>query len=84
MVIDLGQVVSWLTALGFVGGVFFGLFRLLARLDKLETQMAHRKEDNKEIFTALLACLDGLHQLGANGNVTTALASLEKYIVGSR
>lgn len=46
-----------------------------------------QKEDIKSIKTELcmntyciLACLDGLKQLGANGNVTEAHDKLQKYI----
>ena len=38
------------------------------------------KTENGVICYGLLACLDGLKQLGANGNVTDAYNKLEKHI----
>ncbi len=84
MVVDIGALAGWLGAAAVVGAFLFGAFRLLMRLEKLEKQMAHRKEDVEHILKALLACLDGLHQQGANGNVTKQLAELDAYMIESR
>lgn len=37
-------------------------------------------EENQVVCYALLACLDGLKQLGANGNVTKAYEHMEKHL----
>lgn len=38
------------------------------------------EEELTVVCYAMLACLDGLKQLGANGNVTQAHAALEKHL----
>lgn len=81
---DLGTVVSIITIASFVFGIAAYVANLAFRFKKLERQADHRKEDTKIILSSLLACLDGLHQQGANGPVTDAKAKLEKYIVESR
>lgn len=71
---------SLLTALGLiVGGI--------VKMAKFKTQQEHNTHDIKEIrgeqklvFTALCACLDGLQQLGANHSVPVAKAKLEEWL----
>lgn len=48
--------------------------------DKQATENTGIKKEQEVICFALFACLDGLHQLGANGNVTKALETLEKHL----
>lgn len=81
---DLGTVVSIITIASALLGVAAYVANLAYRFKKLERQAEHRKEDTKIILSSLLACLDGLHQQGANGIVTKTKAELEQYIIKSR
>lgn len=81
---DLGTVVSIITIASALLGVAAYVANLAYRFKKLERQAEHRKEDTKIILSSLLACLDGLHQQGANGIVTKTKAELEEYIIKSR
>lgn len=81
---DLGTVVSSITIASALLGVAAYVANLAFRFKKLERQAEHRKEDTKIILSSLLACLDGLHQQGANGIVTKTKAELEEYIIKSR
>lgn len=81
---DLGTVVSVITIASALLGVAAYVAKLAYRFRKLEKQADHRKEDTAIILSALLACLDGLHQQGANGTVTKTKAELEAYIIKSR
>ena len=81
---ELGTVVSIITIATFFFGIIVYIANLAYRFKKLERQAGYRKEDMKIVLSSLLACLDGLHQQGANGPVTKAKAELEKYIVESR
>lgn len=81
---DLGTVVSIITIATALLGVATYVANLAYRFKKLERQAEHRKEDTKIILSSLLACLDGLHQQGANGIVTKTKAELEQYIIKSR
>lgn len=81
---DLGTVVSVITIASALFGIAAYVANLAYRFKKLERHADHRKEDTKIILSSLLACLDGLHQQGANGPVTKAKAELEQYIIKSR
>lgn len=81
---DVGTVVSVISIASAVLGVAAYVANLAYRFKKLEKQADHRKEDSKIMLAALLACLDGLHQQGANGTVTSTKAKLEQYIIQSR
>ena len=81
---DLGTVVSIITIASALLGVAAYVANLAYRFKKLERQAEHRKEDTKIILSSLLACLDGLHQQGANGIVTKTKAELAEYIIKSR
>ena len=67
-----------LGALGTLGALLYRSFRWM------EQQKAQQAEiENKEqcvICYGLLATLDGLKQLGANGNVSDAYQRLEKHL----
>lgn len=84
MLSELGIVVSLITILTFIFGIVTFVARLAFRFQRLEKQAEHRKEDMTIVLSSLLACLDGLHQQGANGPVTEAKAKLEQYIISSR
>jgi len=70
--------------------VMTGVGSLWAMIYKLVQWLEQQKEQDKEIQNikkeqcvmcyGLLATLDGLKQLGANGNVTDAYNKLEKHI----
>jgi predicted histidine transporter YuiF (NhaC family) len=53
-------------------------------IEKLKTDLQDQKDSNNKeqevMCYALLACLDGLMQIGANGNVTKAHETLEKHL----
>lgn len=64
-----------------------GLLALLRRVSRWvdcqqvqDTEISNIKAEQQVICYALLACLDGLKQLGANGNVTKAHDTLDKHL----
>lgn len=54
------------------------------KFDKLEKTINEKidmiNSENEVVVFGLLSCLDGLEQIGANGNVTKAHAALSKHI----
>ena len=65
------------------GGIITAVFRLVRFLDRQKKQDAEFLEIRQEqcvLTYGVLACLDGLKQLGANGNVTRAHDALDKHI----
>jgi hypothetical protein len=76
-----------LIAGAIIGGVSKGvqiigkfLFKLNAKLDYLTQCNDERAEDFPLLFKGLWACLDGLHQTGANGPVTDARKELQEHL----
>lgn len=71
---------SILTATGILIGALFKGFKWYEKQNKQDDEITQIKEEQCLICYGLLSCLDGLKQLGANGNVTTAHEKLEKHI----
>lgn len=69
-----------LGACGAIAAVVIRLVHWLDRQKKQDTELAAIKDEECVIVYGLLACLDGLKQLGANGNVTEAHNALDKHI----
>lgn len=69
-----------LTACGGIIAVVFKLVRWMDRQAKQDKEIAELKAEQQVMCYAMLACLDGLKQLGANGNVTKAYDALEKHL----
>lgn len=80
-----------LTATGVIGGSIFKIFKWYLKQNKQDDEIAKLraqhiedlndvKEENTLICFALLACLDGLQQLGANHSVPVAKEKLEKHL----
>jgi predicted histidine transporter YuiF (NhaC family) len=82
---------SLLTALGIIIGLFLKAYgwylkqeaqdaKIKALEEKHDKETAEMKEENRLVCEALVACLDGLQQLGANHNVPKAKGKLETYL----
>lgn len=82
---------SALGVLGTMIGVILKVHKWYLRIEALEKRCdeleRHHKEDiervnaeNTMICYALSACLNGLQQLGANGDVTIAKDKLDKFL----
>jgi hypothetical protein len=62
-------------------GFLFSLYKIFRRFESLEDSNKCRKKENVILIRSTFAMLDGLHQLGANGEVTKARQELQDYIV---
>lgn len=71
---------SLLTALGVILGFIFKGYKWYLKQKKQDEEIKQIKEENTLMCFALLACLDGLQQLGANHTVPIAKEKLEKYL----
>lgn len=61
-------------------GAIFAIYKWYLKQEEQDKDIAKMKEENALTFYALIACLDGLEQLGANHTVTETKERLEKYI----
>lgn len=84
MQFDIESIVAILVGLCTLGGVLFAAHRWVLAQDKLREdvyeQIAIYNVENQVLCYGLLACLDGLEQLGCNHNVTKAKGDLEKHL----
>lgn len=56
------------------------VFKKLDVINSTKSEIDGIKKEQQMLCYGIIACLDGLLQLGANGNVTKALKELEKHI----
>lgn len=63
-----------------VCGLIFSLFCWILNQKKQTEDIRQLKEENTIICYGLSACLDGLIQLGTNGDTHKAKEDLEKYL----
>lgn len=61
-------------------GVVLAAYRWYLKQEKQDADIKQLKEENTLICYGLLACLDGLEQLGANHTVPRAREKLDKYL----
>ena len=81
MTIELKLLAELFGLAAVLGGFVFWLHKIVARFEKLEVQAARRRTDSEIMLKGLYACLDGLHQQGANGHVTKTREELNDYIL---
>jgi len=69
-----------LGAFGAIGTMFYKSFRWMEQQKLQEIEIENIKKEQCIMCYGLLATLDGLKQLGANGNVSDAYQRLEKHL----
>lgn len=68
------------SALSVLGAVTVKIVRFWLEQKAQEREIDHVKSEMGIICYGVLACLDGLKQMGCDGNVTQAKNDLEKYL----
>ena len=79
--VDIGNLA---TVLGILATLIAGavtLHKLFRRFEVMENSNAELRHLVRPMCRALWACLDGLNQLGANGEVTKAKADMRDQLV---
>lgn len=79
---NLINIITISTVLSILGSVFYFLYRVARRIEKATERIEIHGNDIKMTMRCSLVCLDGLTQLGANGNVTKTKAEMEDYLIG--
>lgn len=83
MFIDADFIIRLATILGAfatLGAMLYKSFRWMERQKRQDLEIENIKKEQCIMCYGLLATLDGLKQLGANGNVTDAYQKLEKHL----
>lgn len=83
MYID-GEAIVWMAsivgALIAIGTIVYKIIKWIDRQGVQDKDIELVKEEQTMLCYVMLACLDGLKQLGANGEVTKAHERLSKYL----
>ena len=74
------QVAAVISALGVILTLVYKIFKSREDNKQLKEDIEESKKERGVLCYAVLACLDGLTQLGCNGNVTKAKDALEKHL----
>ena len=74
------QTAALVTALCTLGALLYKLIQWIERQKEQDKEIKSIKEEQSILCYGLLATLDGLKQLGANGNVTDAHNKLEQHL----
>lgn len=74
------QLAALLGAIGTFATLLYKLFQWIEKQKQQDREIGLIKEEQCILCYGLLATLDGLKQLGANGNVTEAHEMLEKHL----
>lgn len=83
MYVDFNTIItagSLITALGVLFGVCWKFFKWMTEQKNQSDKIKEIQEEQTVICYVLLAALDGLKQLGANGEVSSAHEYLSKHI----
>ncbi|MBR5823715.1 MAG: hypothetical protein IKY67_06200 [Paludibacteraceae bacterium] len=69
-------------AVGTIFGTIFAVYKWFLKQQCQDLEIRLIKDEMAQQNLVMLACLDGLIQLGANGEVTKAKNNFEKYLNG--
>ena len=69
-----------ITAVITIFGIVFSIFKWFQKQKQQDIDIKAIKKENTLICYGLMACLDGLEQLGANHSVPATKDKLEKYL----
>ena len=71
---------SLITAITAIFTVVFKIHKWFLKQENQDAEIKHLKDEQRIICTGVLACLDGLEQLGCNHSVPKAKEKLENHI----
>lgn len=68
------------SGIGSLGAVMYKSMKWIDRQNKQDEEIQHIKDEQCLVCYGLMAALDGLKQLGANGPVTEAHEKMQKHL----
>lgn len=77
---DIKNAAALTTAIIGLLGIVFSAYKWYLKQNKQDKDIKAMKDEQCLLCYAQIACLDGLEQLGANGNVSKAKDKLEKHM----
>lgn len=83
MYISTGTIItagSVLAAILAIGGVLIAVYKWVERQNKQDVDIKRMKDEQCLLTYGILACLDGLQQLGCNHTVSVTREKIEKHL----
>ncbi len=80
MVVDIGALAGWITALSVIGGLILAVVKFMQKINRMDAKLDSIMLEQEHIAKGTLAALKGLKEQGCNGPVTIALQELEDHI----
>lgn len=77
LIITISSVTSSLVV---IGSALIAVIHWFQRQSEQDKDIKRLKEEMKLICNGVLACLHGLHEMGCDGPVDTAIIEIERYI----
>lgn len=77
---DIISLASFMTAGGVIIGAILTVYRWYLKQEKQDDEIKAIKEEQRILLNGILACLDGLSQLGANHTVPIQRQAIEEYL----
>lgn len=78
--IDIIQIASIVSGVLVIGGVVVAIIKWVIKQENQDDAIKHIKAENKLLCEGVIACLDGLEQLGCNHSVPVAKKRLSEYL----
>lgn len=75
------SIAAVITAITTVFGKYNKMYDFIKRQEAQDKQIKAIQEEQTLLVEGILACLKGLHEQGANGPVTEAIAKIEKHLI---
>ena len=69
---------------GSAGAVLWKTYKATRMIEDMHKDTDQRKKENEVIIRGALASLDGLTQMGCNGEVTKAKKEIEEFLIRNR
>lgn len=77
---DISALAAAITALGVILGAIFAVYKWFLKQEKQDKDIKAIKEEQSILTQGILACLQGLHEQGCNGPVTSAIERIENHL----
>ena len=75
------SIAAVITAITTVLGRYNKLYDFVKKQEEQDKQIKAIQEEQTVLVEGILACLKGLHEQGANGPVTEAIAKIEQHLI---
>lgn len=81
---EIAEVLKNITLIGTAGAVLWKMYKVTRLIEDMHKDAEQRKKENEVIIHGVLASLDGLAEIGANGAVANAKKKIEEFLIRNR